>query len=72
MVAREGFSTRQWQKPRRNCRACTTWVKEAGDRGVVAKATHAYSCGLVDGKKHRAPGRRVADPTRRASAADCA
>ena len=40
--------------------------------GVVAKAAHAYSCGLVDGKKHRAPGRGVADPSRRASAADSA
>ena len=68
---RSAFSATQWKKGGgAKCVACTVRVAEAGERGAIAASEHEMSLGLVDGKRHRAPGRSVVDPTRRAAACD--
>ena len=71
-LSRWEFSSAQWRKgPRRKCNPCVERIAAGGSSGTaVAAHEHAMSDGLVDGRSHRAPGRKVGDRARRCSKAE--
>ena len=73
LVPRSGFTVSQWRRgPNRKCPACVEQIGAAGVAGAVAAHEHDASLGLVDGRWHRAPGKKVRDRARRSAAADVA
>lgn len=70
-LARWGFSKAQWRRgPNRRCPPCIEKIEATGPLGAVAARDHQDSLGLVDGKWHHAPGRKVRDRARRSAAKD--
>ena len=67
------FSRSQWQKGgSRRCVACVQRALDAGVHGAVTVAQHTLSHQLVDGRLHKAPGRRTRDRAIRSNATDAA
>lgn len=68
---RQLFSKRQWTLgASRRCKECVLKFEDSGERGLIVMGEHRLSDGMVDGKKHRAPGRKVRDRSRRPSQCD--
>jgi hypothetical protein len=52
------------------CTACVDEIGEGGAQAKVMQMTHKLSLGLVDGRPHKAPGRRITDRAPRANETD--
>jgi len=55
------FSNSQHRRKVRKCIVCITNIAAAGATGCSLVCDHCMSNGLVDGKLHQAPGRKVQD-----------
>ena len=73
LLRRSQFTISQWRKgPHRKCGPCIERIRCAGPLGAAALEDHTFSCGLVDGRKHKAPRCGVRDRARRARPQDFA